>query len=80
MDLPKIKRDLGAFVRDEKGTMTKKNILKAGVALGTLVGLSTSVSAHHIDSTPHSNSLSLNYVDPNAVGSHSHHSQHQDGC
>ncbi len=82
MELPKIKRELVNFVRDEKATMTKKNMLKAGVALGTLVGISTTVSAHHISTVPppHSNSLSMNYDDPDVVGQHSHHTQHQESC
>ena len=80
MDLPEIKRDLVNFVKDEKGTMTKKNVLKAGLAIGTLIGLSTNVSAHHIDSYTHSNSLGLSYTEPEGIGTHSHHYQHGDSC
>lgn len=82
VELPKIRRELSNFIRDEKAMMTKKNMLKAGIALGAFMGLSTTVSGHHVNTvpTPHSNSLSLSYEDPEAVGQHSHHTQHAESC
>lgn len=77
MHLPQIKRDLIHFIRDEKGTMTKKNILKAGLAVGTLVGFTRSAFAYHSDvATQHGNTLTLSYNDPDGVGQHSHHASH----
>ena len=77
MQLPQIKRDLKNFICDEKGTMAKKNILKAGLAVGTLVGLTRSAFAYHSDvATQHGNTLTLSYNDPEGVGQHSHHASH----
>lgn len=74
--IPKIEKSVREFIKDESGSVTKDNILKAGIALGVasfaLMGTATA------DHTSHTNNLSGTYDDPtkSITGSHSHHGQH----
>jgi hypothetical protein len=71
--LPEIRRDVSEFISDERGLVSKEKILKATFALG--VG-STILSAAAHAQTTHSNTLTVQYAEPNAAGSHSHHASH----
>lgn len=75
---PKIKKELKRFVEDERGTISKKSILKVGVALTAITFLSSQVSAHHVSSISHGNSLGV--VDSVPEATHTHSFTHNQSC
>lgn len=77
---PKIKKEIKYFLYDESGSMSKENILKAGITLGATYLLVKDVSAHHTSSTTHTNTLTLQSMQSSVTGTHSHHSNQIDGC
>ena len=78
--IPKIKKELKKFIKDESGKISKKSILKAGAAVSMATFLATEVSAHHVQSFTHSNSLGLSYSGDTATGTHTHNMIHNQSC
>ena len=81
--IPQLKKKISSFLTKEDGKISKENLIKAGILLGSVALLSIKnvsadcpidTSPNHDDhcntSTPHSSSLSLRYAHPTATGSH----------
>ncbi len=74
----KIKRTLIQFLKDEEGNITKENILKLGIALGTVsFALVNNVAADH---SSHTNTIDGSSTTQSGActvqGTHTHHGSH----
>lgn len=77
-DLPKIKKRVNAFLVGEEGKISKKNVIKLGVVLGSVAAsglFAKNVHAGHSNWT-HGNELSVSYSHPEGTGDHQHHANH----
>ena len=74
--LPKIKKDVNAFLIGEEGKISKQSLMKAGVLLSaaTIGAISESddASAHY----SHSNTISMSYGSWTVSSDHSNHGSH----
>ncbi len=77
---PKLRKDIKRFVRDERGTITKESIIKMGVGLSMLAILAADVSAHHVSSAVHSNTITLVDNEGSVQTEHSHAVSHGQAC
>jgi len=74
--IPKIKKSVKDFVEDENGIISKNNILKIGIAAGSIAILIAATA--YADHSKHTNDVSGN-VDSDTkelTGTHTHHSVH----
>ncbi|MAE42727.1 hypothetical protein CMO93_03070 [Candidatus Woesearchaeota archaeon] len=88
--LPKLNKKISSFLTKEDGKISKEKLFKTGVLLSAAAltlppGVESHGGAHTNQSTviPHINQISVDYIEPTAVGSHSHspaHSQHVSHC
>ena len=89
MKFPKIKKKVNAFLLEEEGKISKKNMIKGGVVLGAaalaLLQSQKLVSADYSDNIRHGNGVLMAHEqDPIAngqmtaiAGEHDHHLSHQ---
>ena len=78
---PKIKKEVKHFVADESGVISKKNLLKTGIAIGGILALAHTVSAHHVSGWAHTNTLTIQETDEGTYqGRHGHEHWKTDRC
>ena len=84
MKLPKLKKKINAFLVGEEGKISKSNLIKGGILLGSMIPTVGIVVARHVSYDYHTNNFSdtvhSNSVEHHAShGSHGHHSSCQPG-
>ncbi|MCK5025011.1 MAG: hypothetical protein KAS15_00360, partial [Nanoarchaeota archaeon] len=72
--LPKLKKEIVAFLKKEDGKISKQSLIKAGVilsaaAVATVAGVSADIS--HVNSP-----FTLEVSGTTATGTHGHHASH----
>lgn len=74
MDLPKIKKSIKSYLKNEDGKISKQALIAMGAFLGTsaIAGIKDAVS--HGNS--HTNNVYLQIVDQQAMGNHTHHASY----
>ena len=88
MKFPKIKKKVNAFLLEEEGKISKKNMIRGGVVLGAaalaLLQSQKLVSAVYSDNIQHNNGVLMAPEQANSdgqmtaiTGEHNHHLSHQ---
>tara|TARA_Y100000310_G_C20001758_1_gene498837 strand:+ start:213 stop:476 length:264 start_codon:yes stop_codon:yes gene_type:complete len=70
--LPKIKKDVNAFLVGEEGKISKQSLMKTGAMLTLVAATAEDVAAHG----SHTNSMSLGWSSFESQGSHADHYSH----
>lgn len=73
--IPRIKKKVSAFMREEKGTISKQSMASMGTFVGTIIA-SGILSSKEAEGNAITLSTSDDGVNVKATGSHSHHSSH----
>jgi hypothetical protein len=73
MKLPKIKKSIEDYAKNEDGKISKQAIIAMGAFLGSAAIKSHLTSAH---GNNHSNELSLQIINNRATGRHTHHASY----
>lgn len=72
---------MSKFISDERGTISKKSVLKGGTALGSIVFLADLASGHYPNTASHNNMVSTETTDRGEIhGVHNHSITHYNGC
>ena len=75
MKLPEIKKEVKDFLSEESGIISKENIIKTGIVVGSILAATKNIFA--ADNTVyHANNIDIKNIAGEVNASHSHHASH----
>jgi len=80
MKFPKLKKKINAFLVGEEGKISKSNVIKGGILLGSIVLTIGTVAAGHSSYDYHTNNSLSDTTHQNSVAHHDDHVSHGDCC
>lgn len=69
--LPKIKKTISSYMKDEKGSISKHKLVAMGAFLATVSAMNLAPSA--ADSASHQNAFDIDWEDGTMYPEHAHH-------